>query len=103
MYAVIFEVEFNEGCQEEYLKLGAEMKELVVKYDGFISAERFSSLVKEGKVCSLSFWESEAAIVNWKQDIQHLLVQKKGKESLFKDYRIRVAKVERDYQMAMSA
>ncbi|WP_062270842.1 antibiotic biosynthesis monooxygenase family protein [Endozoicomonas arenosclerae] len=99
MYAVIFEVEFNEGCMEEYLKLGAEMRERVVQYDGFISAERFSSVVKEGKVCSLSFWESEDAIKSWKQDLQHLLCQKKGQESLFSDYRIRIAKVERDYSL----
>lgn len=99
MYAVIFEVEIKEGCQEEYLKLGAEMRKQVEQYEGLISAERFSSVVTEGKICSLSYWENEAAIVNWKKDIQHQLCQKEGQASLFKDYRIRVAKVERDYRM----
>ena len=99
MYAVIFEVEIKEGCQEEYLCQGALMKERVNQFDGFISSERFSSVVTEGKICSLSFWESEEAIIQWKKDLQHFTCQKNGQGSLFKDYRIRIAKVERDYCM----
>ncbi len=99
MYAVIFEVEIKPGCQDSYLTLGAKMREKLVGYSGFISAERFGSLTKEGKVCSLSFWESEAAICQWKQDMSHMLCQQDGRDHLFSDYRIRVAKVERDYRM----
>ena len=99
MYAVIFEVEIKDGCQDEYLRLGAKMRERVSQFDGFISAERFSSVVTEGKICSLSFWESEAGILQWKKDLQHTTCQHEGMGALFKDYRIRIAKVERDYQM----
>ena len=99
MYSVIFEVWIKDGCQEEYLRLGAQMKERVSSYEGFISVERFTSVVTEGKVCSLSFWESREAIMNWKKDLQHQLCQQQGRESLFSDYRIRIAKVERDYSM----
>lgn len=99
MYAVIFEVEIKDGCQDEYLRLGAEMRKKLNHFDGFISAERFCSVVTEGKICSLSFWESEAGILQWKKDLQHMTCQQEGKGALFRDYRIRIAKVERDYQM----
>lgn len=99
MYAVIFEVQIKENCQEEYLKRGAMLREELVKYDGFISAERFSSVVTEGKICSLSFWESEEAIRNWKAAMKHEMCQNEGKSALFDDYRIRIARVERDYTM----
>lgn len=62
MIAVIFEVYPAEGKVEEYLDIAAELKPQLETIDGFISIERFSSLVEEGKVLSLSFWRDENAI-----------------------------------------
>jgi len=102
MYAVIFEVEINENKQNEYLAIAAKLKEQLVTMDGFISIERFTSLVNEGKLLSLSFWESQKDIIAWKKNIDHMNAQEKGRESIFKDYRIRIANVERDYTMETS-
>lgn len=103
MYAVIFEVEINSGGKESYLAIAARLKEILVKMPGFISIERFESLVKEGKLLSLSFWENMDSIDAWKTNLEHIQAQQKGRESIFKDYRIRVAKVERDYTMKTSS
>lgn len=65
--------------------------------DGFISIERFQSLTEEGKILSLSFWRDESAIEEWRNTIEHRTAQKKGKEFLFRSYRIRIAQVVRDY------
>lgn len=102
MYAVIFEVEINENRQDEYLAIAAKLKEQLVTMQGFISIERFTSLVNEGKLLSLSFWETEKDIIAWKKNIDHMGAQEKGRESIFKDYRIRIANVERDYTMETS-
>jgi len=102
MYAVIFEVEINENKQNEYLAIAAKLKEQLVTMEGFISIERFTSLVNEGKLLSLSFWENEKALIKWKANIDHMNAQSKGRESIFKDYRIRIANVERDYTMETS-
>lgn len=102
MYAVIFEVEINDGKQERYLDIAAKLKEQLVKMPGFISIERFESLVNEGKLVSLSFWEDEESLIRWKKNIDHLAAQKDGRDSIFKDYRIRIAKVQRDYTMDTS-
>lgn len=103
MYAVIFEVEINDGGKEQYLAIASRLKEVLVKMPGFISIERFESLVKEGKILSLSFWESMESIDTWKANLDHMQAQEKGRDSIFKDYRIRVAKVEKDYTMASSS
>lgn len=103
MYAVIFEVEIKEGQQEAYLNIAAKLKEQLVLMPGFISIERFESLTNEGKLVSLSFWEDEKSLINWKKNIDHLSAQAKGRDSIFKDYRIRIAKVERDYTMETSS
>lgn len=102
MYSVIFEVEIQEGKKDQYLEIAAHLKEQLVKMPGFISIERFESLVTEGKLLSLSFWKDENSLLNWKKNIDHMAAQKKGRASIFKDYRIRIAKVERDYTLESS-
>jgi heme-degrading monooxygenase HmoA len=100
MLAVIFEVSIHEGKQGEYLQIAADIREHLASMDGFISIERFSSMVTEGKLCSLSFWRDEESIRQWREFELHRLAQKKGREEIFSDYRIRVAEVRRDYGMS---
>jgi len=99
MIAVIFEVRIKPGKQGEYLQLAGELREHLAGIKGFLSVERFSSLTEEGKLCSLSFWEDEAAVAAWRQFEFHRFAQAKGRKEIFADYRIRVAEVLRDYGM----
>lgn len=97
MYAVIFEVYPTKNGKDEYLKIASNLKEFLQNREGFISIERFQSLVDENKLLSLSFWEDEKAIEIWRNLFEHRIAQDKGNAEIFQDYRIRVAKVERDY------
>ena len=97
MRAVIFEVIPTEEGKSEYLKIAAKLRSFLENRDGFISIERFQSLTEEGKILSLSFWRDENSIAEWRNVLEHRNAQKKGKESLFRSYRIRVAEVVRDY------
>jgi len=99
MLAVIFEVIPAEGKMDEYLNIASELKKELEKIDGFISIERFSSLIEEGKILSLSFWRDEKAIEQWRNLELHRLAQQRGRNGVFDDYRLRVAKVARDYGM----
>jgi heme-degrading monooxygenase HmoA len=100
MYAVIFEVEAEDGRAGRYFELAAELRPELAKIDGFISVERFESLTNAGKYVSLSFWRDEEAIKAWRTHVGHQMAQREGKEHVFKDFRIRVAQVVRDYTMA---
>ena len=97
MLAVIFEVTPTTEGKDAYLKIASELRGFLENREGFISIERFQSLTEEGKVLSLSFWQDEAAIEKWRNVLEHRSAQKKGKESLFHSYIIRVAKIVRDY------
>ena len=97
MLAVIFEVYPTAEGKEEYLEIAAGLREFLQDRDGFISIERFQSLVDESKILSLSFWRDEEAIKQWRNLLEHRSAQKKGKDALFHKYRIRVAEVVRDY------
>ena len=61
MIAVIFEARAMPDQQGRYLALAAELKAQLSQIAGFIEIERFQSLSTEGKVLSLSWWESEEA------------------------------------------
>ncbi len=97
MYAVIFEVKPTSEGKEEYLEIAGKLKEFLKDQPGFISIERFQSMVEEDKVLSLSFWKDESCIEMWRNVIEHRHGQKAGKDRLFESYRIRVAQVARDY------
>ena len=99
MYAVIFEVEPEAGHEQDYLDIAARLRPELEKIDGFISIERFRSLSQEGKILSLSFWRDEEAIARWRQQEHHQAAQRTGRDKIFRDYRIRVAAVMRDYGM----
>lgn len=99
MIAVIFEVEPAEGRQRNYLDIAAEMRPLLEQVDGFISVERFQSLTTPGKILSLSFFEDEDAVREWRSLSAHRSAQAKGRKGIFRDYRLRVAHVVRDYGM----
>ena len=97
MIAVIFEVKPKAEGKEEYLRIAGELRKFLEGREGFISIERFQSLVDEGKVLSLSFWEDEESIARWRNLMEHREAQRAGKESLFHSYRICVGEVVRQY------
>ena len=99
MIAVIFEVWPADGHRQTYLDIAAELKPELERIDGFLSIERFQSLVDETKLLSLSFWRDEAAVAAWRNVEHHRSAQKAGRHGVFRDYRLRVAHVLRDYGM----
>ena len=99
MIAVIFEVEVRDGQSREYLDIAAALRPHLERIDGFTSVERFQSLTDENKLLSLSIFRDESAVAEWRNLSIHRGAQAKGRERVFKDYRLRVAGVIRDYGM----
>ena len=99
MIAVIFEVIPADGRRDDYLGIAADLKPLLAQIDGFISVERFESISRPGRFVSLSFWRDEAAVKKWRNLAAHREAQAAGRGGVFRDYRLRVASVLRDYGM----
>lgn len=99
MIAVIFEVWPAEGRTDQYLDLAAALRPELDGVDGFVSIERFRSLVDPAKLLSLSFWRDEAAVQAWRNRPSHRATQARGRAGVFAGYRLRVAGVLRDYGM----
>jgi heme-degrading monooxygenase HmoA len=99
MIAVIFEAQPRPDRKSTYLDAAETLRPLLAGIDGFVSIERFESLTHPGKILSLSFWRDEEAVREWRNVEAHRRIQHAGRESIFADYRLRVAQVIRDYGM----
>ena len=97
MVSVIFEVWPQPEHKDGYLQWAAELKPELEKMDGFISIERFQSLTDPGKLLSLQFWRDDACLTAWRNLEAHRAAQSAGRGTMFRDYRLRIAEVTRDY------
>ena len=90
-YAVIFTSELAEE-HTGYEAMAEEVLTLAEQQPGFLG---FESARNELGI-SISYWDSLEAISAWREHSFHQLAQEKGKRDWYKNYRIRIARVERD-------
>jgi heme-degrading monooxygenase HmoA len=93
-YAVIFTSQRSEG-ERGYGAMAQRMMELVAQQPGFLGVESVRG--EEGFGITVSYWESEEAIRNWKTNMEHAKAQEAGKRLWYADYQLRIARVEREY------
>jgi heme-degrading monooxygenase HmoA len=97
MVTVIFEVWPQPEHRAGYLEWAAELKEELLQMDGFLSIERFQSLTDPDKLLSLQFWRDDACLTAWRNKEAHRAAQAAGRKTMFREYRLRIAEVTRDY------
>lgn len=90
-YAVVFTSTLKEN--ENYHAIAEQMVLLAQTMPGFLG---FESARNEIGI-TVSYWQDEASIKNWKQQTNHLLAQKMGQEKFYEKYKVRVCLVQRDY------
>ena len=92
-YAVIFTSTRTEG-DNGYEAMAEEMDKLAKQQDGFLGVES----VRNELGITVSYWKSIEAIKNWKENTDHLVAQKQGRDVWYAHYKVRICKVERDYE-----
>ena len=98
MIAVIFEVSAVPGISRRpYLDLAAESASAPRRYRRLHLGRAFQSLTEPGKLLLLSIWRDEATLQAWRRLGEHRVAQAMGRNRMFKDYRLRVVEVQRDY------
>ena len=92
-YAVIFTSTRTE-IEAGYAEMANKMVELAKAQPGYIGMESARSEIG----ITVSYWESLEVIQKWKANLDHLEAQEKGKTTWSKNYKVRIAKVEREYE-----
>ncbi len=93
MFIVLFEVQPKRGQWDRYLELAGWLRPKLEQVPGFLENERYESERTEGRVLSLSLWESEKALIRWRVHAEHHGVQEQGRFEVFEDYHLRIGEV----------
>ncbi len=91
-YAVIFTSHRTDG-DNGYGEVADKMVDLASKQPGFLGVES----AREDVGITVSYWTDLESIKAWKQNADHTLAQKRGKEVWYKEFKTRISRVERDY------
>jgi len=91
-YVVIFTSLRTEG-EKGYAKMSGKMVELATKQEGYLGMES----AREEVGITVSYWVSLEAIKNWKINLEHTEARNKGRAIWYKNFKVRIGKVERDY------
>lgn len=95
-YAAIFSSVRTQEDEEGYGAMGLQMLELVHKQPGFLGFEG-APKAPDGFSVFVSYWQSAENIKAWRDEIEHEGARRQGRETWYGAYKIRIAKVERDY------
>jgi heme-degrading monooxygenase HmoA len=93
-YAVIFTSQ-RQGPDDGYGETAQRMVELAATMPGYLGVESVRG--EDGLGITVSYWESEEAIANWRNHAEHATARARGREAWYSRYELRVAKVERAY------
>jgi heme-degrading monooxygenase HmoA len=93
-YAVIFTAKLRDDAYE-YGSTAEQMEAKMRTYDGFVSFESVRGT--DGFGITVCIWESLEALQTWKKDLDHQEAQRRGKTEWYEYYKVRVAKIEYEY------
>lgn len=92
-FVVVFVSDRTDGDQG-YAEMAGHMADSVAKFDGYLGAESVRDASGHG--ITVSYWRSLDDIARWKADAEHLVAQRLGKEAWYTNFRLTVARVEKD-------
>ena len=92
-YAVIF-TSLRTESDNGYGGMAETMLKLASEQPGFLGIES----AREELGITVSYWESAEAIANWKRNADHLVAQQRGRADWYAHYKVRICRVERDYE-----
>lgn len=96
-YAVIF-TSLQTDTIDGYTEMAYTMEELAKGQPGYLDFES----AREEIGISISYWKDLEAIKKWKANLDHQMAQKLGREKWYSWYKVRICKVEREYEFTQN-
>lgn len=100
-FAVVFTSMRNDSDEAGYAAMADRMVELAGQQTGFLGVESVRG--ENGVGITVSYWESLAAIRQWREQTEHREAQSLGKSQWYERFYLRICRVERDYDFATIA
>jgi heme-degrading monooxygenase HmoA len=91
-YAVIFTSLRTEDFKG-YAATSEHMMQLAAKQAGFLGVEH----ARETLGITVFYWKDLESIKKWNNQVEHVQARNKGRSLWYKGFKVRIARVERDY------
>ena len=91
-YAVIFTSKRTYG-DHGYGEISDHILDIVKNQPGFLGLESVRSEIG----ITVSYWKDIESIKAWSENVEHQKAKDLGKSIWYKDYRVRICKVEKEY------
>lgn len=91
-FAVIFTSLLTEG-DHGYASTSDRMIKLARQQNGFLGVEH----AREAMGITISYWKDLESIRAWRDHAEHSLAREKGRQEWYRAFKVRIARVERDY------
>ena len=91
-FAVIFSSVRTSG-DNDYSEMSDQMVELARQQEGFLGVESARNEIG----ITVSYWSDLESIRKWRENMEHSVAREKGRKEWYQSFKVRIAKVERDY------
>ena len=95
-YTVIFTSIRSEG-DNGYSDMSEKMNTLVKNTPGFLGVESARGAQPGDIGITVSYWKDLESIKAWRSNPEHTIARSKGRTEWYSRFKVRIAKVERDY------
>ena len=85
--------------EEGYEKMNELTFKELESIEGYLGYEAFRD--ENGFGVNVSYWKDMEALKNWRDNTLHQKAQKLGKEKWYKNYKLRICTVVRDYEFKL--
>ncbi|MBK7612984.1 MAG: antibiotic biosynthesis monooxygenase [Burkholderiales bacterium] len=93
-YAVIFSNQRTE-VDAGYGDMAARMVALAAQQPGYLGVDSVRNT--EGSGITVSYWRTLDDIAAWRRNTEHAEARNAGRAQWYRDFKVRIAKVEREY------
>lgn len=83
MIIVTVEFALRPGVEKEFEAALAEMQERIKRYDDFLGEEPCRSLGDNEKFVTIFYFRDRGSVKTWRDDPEHVRIQKLGRDKLF--------------------
>jgi len=93
MLIVLFRSRLTPEAANGYGAMAEQMSKLARSSPGFIAEKGF--VAEDGERLTVVWWENEETLKQWRNNAEHLIGQKTGREKWYEYYKLEVAQVVR--------
>jgi heme-degrading monooxygenase HmoA len=91
MIVVVFRNRIQPGAEQAYYEEAQEVGPVAIEMPGYISHKIFTA--PDGERATVVEYESEEAVHLWARHARHVAAKKRGRQSLYADYKVQVCHV----------